>query len=102
MPQLMLLAASLCAASGRVLGRTMTPDTFTTETLLPGEQLEAWQEWYQPVFDVIPRYPAGKRFVAEIHLWKLGGLAMSRTSAPPVHVVRTMSHLRRDAVDHWV
>jgi AraC-like DNA-binding protein len=51
---------------------------------------------------VIPRHPTGDGFAAEIRLWKLGGLAMSRTSAPPVHVVRTRSHLRRDAVDHWV
>ena len=80
----------------------MTPDTFTTETLRPGDQLEAWQEWYHPVFDVIPRYPTGEKFAAEIHLWKLGGLAMSRTSAPPVNVARMKSHLRRDAVDHWV
>ena len=80
----------------------MTPDTFTTETFSPRDQLEAWQEWYQPVFDVIPRNPPGHRFVSEIHFWKLGGLAMSRTTAPPVNVVRTKSHLRRDAVDHWV
>ncbi len=68
----------------------------------PRDQLEAWRQWYESVFDVIPRYPTGDGFAAEIHLWKLGGLAMSRTSAPAVHVVRTKSHLRRDAVDHWV
>ena len=37
-----------------------------------------------------------------MHLWKLGGLAMSRTSAPPVRVARTKSNLKRDPVDHWV
>jgi hypothetical protein len=35
-------------------------------------------------------------------MWKLGGLAISRTIAPPVNVVRAKSNLRRDPVDHWV
>jgi hypothetical protein len=45
-----------------------------------------------------PRSPHSDKFPAEIHLWKLGGLAMSRTSAPPVNIVRTKGHLRRDPV----
>ena len=67
----------------------MTPDTFATQPLRPRDQLEAWQEWYSPVFDVVPKNQLSDEFPAEIHLWKLGGLAMSRTSAPPVNVVRT-------------
>jgi len=59
----------------------MTPDTFATQPLRPRDQLEAWREWYQPVFDVIPGKPPSDEFSAEIHLWKLGGFAMSRTSA---------------------
>jgi hypothetical protein len=48
--------------------------------------------------------PAGTRygFPAEVHLWKLGGLAMSRASVPPARVARTKSSLRRDPIDHWV
>jgi len=80
----------------------MTPDTFATQPLRPRDQLEAWREWYQPVLDVVPKYPPSSAFPAEIHVWKLGGLAMSRTSAPPVHVVRMKGNLRRDPVDHWV
>jgi AraC-like DNA-binding protein len=80
----------------------MTPDSFTTQPLPPRDQLEVWREWYRPVFDVVPKNSLVDEFPAEIHLWKLGGLAMSRTSAPPVDVVRTKGHLRRDPVDHWV
>jgi AraC-like DNA-binding protein len=80
----------------------MTPDTYATQPLRPRDQLEAWREWYQPVFDVIPGNPPTYESPAEIHLWKLGGLAMSRTSAAPVNVVRTKGHLRREPVDHWV
>jgi AraC-like DNA-binding protein len=80
----------------------MTPDTFTTQTFRPRDQAEAWQEWFQPVLDVVPTNPNGYTFPAEIHLWQLGGLAMSRTSAPPVTVTRTKGHLRHDPVDHWI
>jgi hypothetical protein len=80
----------------------MTPDTFTTHPLRPQDQFEAWREWYGSVFDVLPKSRLHYEFPAEVRLWKLGGLAMSRTSAPPVDVVRTKEHLRRDPVDHWV
>jgi hypothetical protein len=80
----------------------MTPKTFTTQPLHQRDQLEAWREWYQPVLDILPKHASGDEFPAEIHLWKLGGLAMSRTVAQPVDVVRAKNNLRRDPVDHWV
>ena len=80
----------------------MTPDIFATQFLRRRDQFEVWREWYSPVLDVLPRHSPGEEFSAEIHLWKLGGLAMSRTIAPPVNVVRAKSNLRRDPVDHWV
>ncbi len=89
-------------ALGREAQKIMTPNIFATEILRPRDQLEAWREWYQPVLGILPRHPTGDEFPAEIHIWTLGGLAMSRTIAPPVHVVRTKSNLRRDPVDHWV
>ena len=57
---------------------------------------------YRSVFDVVRKSPVGDKFQAQVHLWKLGGLGMSRTSAPPVDVVRSKGHLRRDPVDHWI
>ncbi|MBV8122219.1 MAG: hypothetical protein JO081_20040 [Alphaproteobacteria bacterium] len=51
---------------------------------------------------MIPKSGHCDEFPAEVHLWKLGDLAMSRTSAPPVDVVRTKGHLRHDPVDHWI
>jgi AraC-like DNA-binding protein len=80
----------------------MTPDTFATQLLAPRDQFEAWREWHQPVLDFLPKQSTRYGFPAEVHLWKLGGLAMSRTSAPPVRVTRTKSNLKRDPVDHWV
>src|SRR5271169_3739173 len=80
----------------------MTPDNFSTHSVSLRDQLEAWREWFEPVLDVLPKHATGDEFTAEMHMWKLGGLAMSRTIAPPVNVVRAKSNLRRDPVDHWV
>jgi hypothetical protein len=78
----------------------MIPDSFATQTLCSRDQLEAWREWYAAVFDVVPKSPTGDGFSGETRLWKLGGLVMSRTTAPPAHVARTRDHLRRDPADH--
>lgn len=80
----------------------MVPNRFATQPLRPRDQFEAWREWYQPVFDIISKQSTGDEFPAEIDLWRMGGLAVSRTSAPSVHIVRTKGHFRRDPVDHWV
>ncbi len=80
----------------------MTPDAFTTRSLHPRDQLEAWHEWYRPVLELVPKHPTDVKFPAEIQLWKLGGLALSRTTAPSVDVVRNKGNIRHDPVDHWV
>ena len=80
----------------------MTPETFETQLLDLRDQFEAWREWHQPVLDFLPEKSTRYEFPAELHLWKLRGLAMNRTSVPPVRVARTKSNVRRDAIDHWV
>lgn len=80
----------------------MTPENFSTHTLSPQDQFDAWREWHQPILDFLPQQSIRYGFPAEVHVWKLRGLAMSRTSVPPVSVARTKSNLRRDPIDHWV
>jgi hypothetical protein len=80
----------------------MKPDSFATRTLRPRDQFEAWREWHQPVLDFLAGESISCGFEAEVHLWKFGGLAMSRTSVPPVRVARTKSNLKHDPIDHWV
>ena len=80
----------------------MKPESFATHGISPREQFEAWREWYCPVLEIVPQQPGTTEFPASIHLWKLGGLAMSRTSAPSVTVMRSKRLVRRDPVDHWV
>jgi AraC-like DNA-binding protein len=80
----------------------MTPETFSTRSLRPAEQYEAWRQRFQPVFEVTPKHSVGDGFAAENQIWTLGGLAVSRLSAPPVRVARKKGNLRREPVDHWV
>jgi len=91
------------SSSTEVLGTAMIPDSFATRLLPLGDQLEAWRAWYESVFEVVRTSdPPHNGFSAEVHLWNLGGFAMTRTTAPPVHILRTKSHLRRNPVDHWI
>jgi len=71
----------------------MMPSIFTTRSLRPRDQFDAWREWYSPVFEVTPKDLTGDGFSGETRLWNLGGFAISRTSASPVDVVRTKGHL---------
>ena len=80
----------------------MTPETFTTQSLAPKDRYEAWQDWFRPVIDVTRMLPTDDEFLAKNVVWKLGSLVMSRVAAPPVRVVRTKAHVRRDPTDHWV
>ncbi len=80
----------------------MTPLSFVTQPLPRRDQFEAWRAWFSPVLDVIPDRQPEAGFAAENCLWRLGGLAMTRTVAAPSHVVRDQASLRREPVDHWV
>lgn len=80
----------------------MRPEFFSTQSLHPRDQLDAWREWYSSVFDLVPKDTSTDRFPAEVRMWQMGGLAMSRTSAPSVYVRRTGRHVRRNPIDHWV
>lgn len=80
----------------------MKPAIFSTRTLHPQDQLEAWREWYSSIFEVVPKDTMGAASPGETRLWDLGGLLMSRTTAPPGCVIRTRAQLRRDSAEHWV
>ena len=80
----------------------MTPERFATHSLPASNQLEAWRVWFRSVFDVMPWQSLDGGFPAETQIFKLGGLAVSRVSAPSISVARTKTLIRRNPVDHWV
>lgn len=80
----------------------MTPHKVSTDALAPPEQLEAWREWYQPVFDVTPRQPEEQGFLATSYFWALSNFSFCRVTAPALSASRTKALIRANPVDHWV
>ena len=80
----------------------MTPSTFATESLPPLDQLQAWQEWFSPVFDIARTGEIDGEFHAENHVWNAGDLLISRVLAPSVRVRRTKANIAKAPIDHWV
>lgn len=80
----------------------MTPDTFATKSVGSADQYEAWRGWFWPLLEVVPGQPPAGGFAAENQVWKLGGMAISKVSAPAVRVVRTKANIRGNPADHWV
>jgi hypothetical protein len=66
----------------------VTPATFATQDLRPREQLQAWQDWFAPVFDISPMEQAGDGFCAKNIVWSLGDISISQVLAPSVRVKR--------------
>lgn len=75
---------------------------FSTTNVPPGDQANAWHQWYSPVFEVTPRTSPGENFLARNDVWSLGGLVVSRVVAPPFTMVRARANLVNTPVDHWV
>jgi AraC-like DNA-binding protein len=80
----------------------MTPSTFATKSLPPLDQLQAWQEWFSPVFDIYRTGDIGAEFHARNRVWSAGDILISRVSAPSVRVTRTKDNIAKAPIDHWV
>jgi len=91
------------ASSPMVLekGPQMKSSSFGTRNLDIREQFDEWRNWFSPVFE-ISREGDSPDFLAENAVWDLGGLTISRVSAPSVRVKRAKANIRRAPVDHWV
>jgi AraC-like DNA-binding protein len=68
----------------------------------PRDQVDAWREWFSPIFEIESRHDAEDSFEAENKVWDLGSLLVSRVSAPSVRVSRTKTNINKAPVDHWV
>jgi AraC-like DNA-binding protein len=80
----------------------MFSGTFSTQSLPPSEQFEAWHGWYGPVFEAVSLASAREGFAATNDNWTVGGFTVSRVESPPNSVARAPSFIRRNPVDHWV
>jgi hypothetical protein len=80
----------------------MEPETFTTSHMPATQQFDAWMNWLDGVVDVVPDSSPPDGFPAENQTWEIGGCIVSRVWAPAVRVERTITHVRRSPLDHWV
>ena len=79
----------------------MIAETFSTYSLPASQQLEAWRNWYCPIFEAASVGSQDEGFAAANSNWKLNGFTFSRVSSPATFIDRTTYLLRRNHVDHW-
>lgn len=75
---------------------------FATHQLPKARQLEAWQAWYDSIFDITPIQASNDDFIATNSTWTIPGLTLSQVASPANTVSRTKSVIRRNSLDHWV
>jgi AraC-like DNA-binding protein len=79
----------------------MIPVRFTTNELPIREQFDAWQGWFEGVFDVaLADRDSG--FPASSVVWTLDEFGLSHVKAPALTAVRDTALLRSNPIDHWV
>jgi AraC-like DNA-binding protein len=85
------------------MGRVdMEAETFSTSVIPAPQQFDAWMNWFDGVFDVLPRNSPRDGFHAESQTWQIGGCVVSRVRAPAIRVERNVTHVRRSPLHHWV
>ena len=80
----------------------MQAETFSTVNVPMPEQFDAWLGWFGRIFDVLPHDPPHSGFRAQNLNWQIGSCMLSRVWAPAIRVVRDITHVRRNPLDHWV
>jgi AraC-like DNA-binding protein len=79
----------------------MIPVRFTTTDLPIREQFDAWQGWFDGVFNIaLNESEAG--FAASSVVWTLDEFGLSHVKAPALTAVRDTALLRANPIDHWV
>jgi AraC-like DNA-binding protein len=85
----------------RVAGdRQVAPLVFSTRTFAPRDQFDALRSFMAPVVELDVEGGRQSPFLATHTVWDVGSFAMTRARMPAGRV-RTWSHLRKNALDHW-
>ena len=80
----------------------MKAETFSTSAVPAPHQFDAWMDWFDGIFDVLPHTSPRDGFCAESETWRIGGCMVSRVRAPAIRVERNVTHVRRNPLHHWV
>jgi AraC-like DNA-binding protein len=82
----------------------LAPVIFSTDEVERRHQLDLWRATYEPFncIEALDGAATADGFAARNEVWPLGGMALLRNIGPPLAFERTLRHIRRDSVDHWV
>lgn len=79
----------------------VTSMRFATHAFPVDAQFDVWREFMAPAIDLKPPGGANLGFDAELTLWDLGRLAITRALMPTHGPLRVWEHVRRNPLDHW-
>lgn len=79
----------------------MIPVRFTTTGLPIREQFDAWQSWFDGVFNIALQ-ESEDGFAATSVVWTLDEFGLSHVKAPALTALRDTALLRSNPIDHWV
>jgi AraC-like DNA-binding protein len=77
------------------------PLTFSTRTLPARDQFDAWRTFMAPAIDLDVEGGRQVAFPAEQVVWDVGSFALTRAAMPSDGRLRSWTHLRKNALDHW-
>jgi AraC-like DNA-binding protein len=80
----------------------LEPVIFSTAGLPVRDQFAAWHDQSARLIDVTEPIDPSAGFAASHEVWKLGPFALSHVVSPAARYQRTLAHIRRDSIDHWV
>ena len=81
---------------------SFAPFVFKTDSLNLSAQVDAWRDWFYPLFDISVVEQDSAPFHAENKIWNIGGLLLSSALAPATRVSRGKLNISRSPIDHWV
>lgn len=75
---------------------------FSTRSLPPAQQFDAWRENCGAVVELFPPAESAQDYQAAFKMWSFGHFALSAVQAPAARFQRSARHIRRDDLDHWM
>jgi AraC-like DNA-binding protein len=89
-------------ASPSTAAEVVRPAVFTTDTLPPGQRLEAWNAQFGTLNRITVPTAEPADVSSRTESWLLGDMLLSVSRTSPAVFTRGSAHVRRDGLDHWV
>jgi len=80
----------------------MRAETFSTSNLPAPQQFDAWTGWIDGAYDVVSSDSSSNSFNAACQIWQIGGGLLTCVRAPASRLERSVRHIRRNPLHHWI